>query len=412
MKRRNGSGSRRLLEVTEKFTRSQVRFLATLVETELMTAAEAERLRRAVEQAASQKRSSDVLDTAMQVTTKAGGALRRGTLPAAHGGRSDVEVLFEISRAIQRASGVPEIYSTLLERLRSAVPFENATLYVMDRRRRRLEPTAVIGAHVELIGNVDFDLGSGFTSWVAKRRRPILLRDLHGGRRDDGLEICCFLAAPIVVQGHLTGLLALSHSKPRAFDEDDLRLVSLIGGLAGGALERIQSERSIRDLLIRDPATGTFTENHFHERLRDELERFLRYDQPFSLVTLQIDNWDALVSACGAEWGEEALADVGRLLSRWSRSSDLLGRTGPVSFAALLPFTVREGATTAAERLREILTSHRFPRRKKLAVSVGLAVCPVDGADERTLLDAAERDRAVARGTREALGAAALPTAA
>ncbi len=393
MKRRNGSGSRRLLEVTEKFTRSQVRFLESLEATRLLTATETGRLRQSVEQAASQKRSSDVLDTAMQVTLKASAALRRGTLPASHGGRSDVEVLFEICRAIQRASGLPEFYTTLLERVKAAVPFENATLYVMDRKRRRLEPAAICGKPVELIGNVHFDLGTGFTSWVAKRRRPVLLRDLHGGRREDGSEVCCYLAAPILVQGHLAGLLSLCHSKARAFDEDDLRLVTLIGALAGGTLERIQAERQMRDLMLRDPATGLLSEHHFRERLADELERSRRYEQPFSLLALRIENWDALVSAGGAEWGEETLAEVGRLLGRWSRASDLIGRTGPVAFTAVLPFTTRAGAASAAARLYEILSSHRFPRRKKLEVTVGTAVCPVDGNDEAALVEAAERDR-------------------
>jgi len=393
MKRRNGSGSRRLLEVTEKFTRAELRFLDTLEESRLVTPVEAARLRESVEQAASQKRSSDVLDTAMQVTLKAASSLRRGTLPAARGGRTDIEILFEVCRAIQRSSGEPGIYTTLLEKVKNAVPFENATLYMMDRRRRRLEPAAVSGQQVELIGNVNFDLGTGFTSWVAKRRRPVLLRDLHGGRREDGTEVCCYLAAPIIVQGHLIGLLSLSHSKPRAFEEDDLRLVSLIGALAGGALERIQAERQVRDLLIRDPATGVFTESHFTERLHDEIERYRRYEQPFSLLSLRIENWEQLASSAGADWGEETLAEVGRLFLRWSRAADLLGRTGPVTFSALLPLTPREGAVVAAKRLQDLLCAHRFPRRKKLSVSVGFAVCPLDGLDERSLLDAAERER-------------------
>ncbi len=44
-------------------------------------------------------------------------------------------------------------------------------------------------------------------------------------------------------------------------------------------------------------------------------------------------------------------------------------------------------------RLQELLCSHRFPRRKKLEVSVGVAVCPLDGLDERSLMEAAERAR-------------------
>lgn len=221
----------------------------------------------------------------------------------------------------------------------------------------------------------------------------MLLRDLHGGVREDGSEVCCYLAAPILVQGHLAGLLSLSSGKPRAFDEDDLRLVTLIGALAGGTLERIQADRHVRELMIRDPQTGLFTENHFRERLADEIERSRRYEQPFSVLVFRIENWNALVSACGAEWGEETLAEAGRLLGRWSRTSDLLGRTGPVTFTAILPFTTREGAASAAARLSELLSSHRFPRRKKLEVTVGAAVCPIDGAEAEALLAAAERDR-------------------
>ena len=67
----------------------------------------------------------------------------------------------------------------------------------------------------------------------------------------------------------------------------------------------------------------------------------------------------------------------------------------------LLLHTDAHEAKIAAERLRGVVESHSFPRRKKLTVSVGIATFPVDASDPMTLIVRA--DQALFQARRDAL---------
>jgi GGDEF domain-containing protein len=61
----------------------------------------------------------------------------------------------------------------------------------------------------------------------------------------------------------------------------------------------------------------------------------------------------------------------------------------------LLPHTDAPEARCAADRLRMVVESHSFPRRKRLTVSMGIATFPADAADSTALLVRADQARHV-----------------
>ena len=77
MKKRNGSGSRRLVEMTLKFQKSQHKLLETLHQKGMIASTELKRLSTSVDRSVSQKRSSDVLSTATLIHTRVTQALDR-----------------------------------------------------------------------------------------------------------------------------------------------------------------------------------------------------------------------------------------------------------------------------------------------------------------------------------------------
>jgi diguanylate cyclase (GGDEF)-like protein len=192
------------------------------------------------------------------------------------------------------------------------------------------------------------------------------------------------------VQGELIGVLNLSHPKAKAFHDDHLRMLILIAGQSAGVIQRFLMYEEMARLAITDDLTGLCNRRHFLERVNAEIDRARRYDLTFSLAMLDIDHFKVVNDSHGHALGDRILADMGRLLRKSARSSDLAARYGGEEFVVMMPMTGGTQAQLAGERLREMVAAHTFPRRKKLTVSVGLAGYPEDATTLEELLRRAD----------------------
>jgi RNA polymerase sigma-B factor len=136
-----------------------------------------------------------------------------------------------------------------------------------------------------------------------------------------------------------------------------------------------------------DPVTRVTSEEHFLERLAQELERARRYPQQFAVVLLESDRSDL---------ADDDHAALARLLRSNVRSIDLVAGLRAYQFGLLLPHTGREAAVLA-DRLVKTTASRLTVEDGPHTVSVGLGVFPTDGRSVEGLLSAAEEALAEAR---------------
>lgn len=390
MRRRNGNGSNQLVDMTDKFRRGEQKLVKVLEDAGYLTEKERVAYLDQIRRAIAQKRSSEVLGVAHSIHNKIIKVLQ--TVQEG-GGRKDsqeLELLMDVSRAIQNAATHEEAFGKLLDLVKNVIPYENATLFVLNRPTQQLVVGAVRGQVVDLIGGVQFDFGPGFSSWVAKQKKSILLNELHRSGQNGGPAIGSFLSVPLVVQQELIGVLNLSHPGNQAFTEDHLRLLTLVAGQASAILQRILMYEEMARLAITDELTGLYNRRYFQERLADEVARARRYQQPFSILFFDLDHFKRINDTCGHAVGDRILADLGKLLRHWARGTDLLARHGGEEFVAFLPMTDPNQALVAAERMRLAVEEHSFPRRKRLTVSIGVASYPSDGDSPGDLLKKAD----------------------
>ena len=121
-------------------------------------------------------------------------------------------------------------------------------------------------------------------------------------------------------------------------------------------LPAIRQLRTVEDtmqlLATTDPLTMTFNRNRFAELLEYEFARAQRYDQKFSILLFDLDNFRAINETFGFKMGDQVLRTVSEICQAQMRRSDMLARLGNDEFACLLPHTSETGATEFAERLR------------------------------------------------------------
>ena len=149
----------------------------------------------------------------------------------------DFVVLADICKMIEQSTGERKIFERMLNLIGKSVEFSCASLFLLDKRRNQMEEVASVGKKVDLIDFVRFDAGIGFSAWVAKEKRPILLSNLH--RKRGGKQIKSFLAIPLILNGELFGVMNLSHIRSHAFEPEDVRFLSLISVPVTLSLERM-----------------------------------------------------------------------------------------------------------------------------------------------------------------------------
>ncbi len=96
----------------------------------------------------------------------------------------------------------------------------------------------------------------------------------------------------------------------------------------------------LEKLAYRDPSSGLRTETYLHARVREEIERSIRYPASTTLVTLSI-----------AEDTDDVVPRIGMQLSDELRSTDQVFSLNQHGLAILLVETPEEGARRVIERL-------------------------------------------------------------
>lgn len=165
----------------------------------------------------------------------------------------------------------------------------------------------------------------------------------------------------------------------RTFSKDETELINALKTHTSVAFENAY----LYSVAITDELTGLFTLRHFHTRLEEQVSKFNRYGQKFSLMMLDIDDFKKINDTYGHPAGDSVLAETAKTISLSIRDIDLAFRYGGEEFAVILPETGGNAASFVAERIRkniaETLIKLDGHQDVSVTLSIGVAACPANG---------------------------------
>ena len=121
-----------------------------------------------------------------------------------------------------------------------------------------------------------------------------------------------------------------------------------------------------------DDLTGINNTRGFYTELTAELLRSVRYEHPFTLAFLDVDDFKAINDSLGHAEGDKLLREVASCLSGAVRSTDVVGRLGGDEFACLMPESGPEEARAAFTKVLDLLQSRMAQNRWGVGFSVGV----------------------------------------
>jgi diguanylate cyclase (GGDEF)-like protein len=199
---------------------------------------------------------------------------------------------------------------------------------------------------------------------------------------------------PLLVENAVRGAIGLS-SETRELDEEGRDMLRLISSRANKVLTNATVHRDTKMLALTDGLTGLLNHRAFHDRIKQEFERYRRYGAFLSLIVADFDDLKAFNDTYGHPVGDEVLRKIGDILRETSRESDVLARYGGDEFVILLPQTNAKNAKNMAERIRQKVENYVFTLHDvqvRSTISIGVSTVPDNGINSsQDLLESADR---------------------
>jgi len=208
-----------------------------------------------------------------------------------------------------------------------------------------------------------------------------------------------FAAFPVTTNNRLTGLLAVAGRRVTRMASGNEAFLGQVANQAHIVMENSRLFERVRNLSIRDSLTDLYNHRHVMEMISIEFSRVGRYQEAFSVLMIDVDNFKKVNDEYGHPAGDSVLKELARIIKETVRTVDVVGRYGGEEFVAVLPHTTHALAMETAERLRRTIHEHVFlagERKVHVTVSVGVASYPSANVDSPSTL-IREADQALYR---------------
>jgi len=177
------------------------------------------------------------------------------------------------------------------------------------------------------------------------------------------------------------------------------------------------AKRQLEKLSVEDGLTKLFNHRHFQQELRREFGRAARYNDPLSLIMIDLDHFKNVNDTHGHPFGDKVLRESASRIRGSVRDTDICARYGGEEFMVILPKTPLHGALKVATRIHESFRSTPFlddtrpsarepgsPNAVSVTASLGVASYPAPQTTSAdALVKAADEALYTAKKTRDAI---------
>lgn len=152
--------------------------------------------------------------------------------------------------------------------------------------------------------------------------------------------------------------------------------LSVLANFVLGYLVVRRLVQRLEHLSHHDALTSLLNRRAIEAALEREAQRLHRFGEPFTLIMIDIDHFKRINDRIGHAAGDAVLVAVSHCLMEHARGLDRVARFGGEEFCVLLPHTLHEGGSQAAERLRQAISRINVPwgdEQVTVTISCGVA---------------------------------------
>jgi diguanylate cyclase (GGDEF)-like protein len=303
-----------------------------------------------------------------------------------HGRADDLRTFFDAFVSMVESSGsaadrVPAI-NLLLHKILSRLHAEECVIYLSQGAGGPLQRTHCAG-NVRDLDLFDPQVNHRIVEGVLKSGEPFLDNGINFELRspfsNESSYIRSLLCLPLLYRDQRIGVIEVLNKNGGGFTDEDRDLMQMLARPLAVSINTIQMLDEAERLTVTDDLTKLYNYRYLMQYLDVEVKRCLRYKKKVSLLFIDVDGFKRVNDTFGHLVGSLALSEMGQLLRKLLRETDVVGRYGGDEFVVVLPETPLNGALVIAERIRKRIEDYEFVAQDlslHLTISLGIANCP------------------------------------
>lgn len=158
--------------------------------------------------------------------------------------------------------------------------------------------------------------------------------------------------------------------------DKELNFLSLFANQVEMAITIANLFETMKKEAVTDSLTELYNRRYFTEELKKEADRARRLNQPFTIISLDLDYLKKINDTYGHMAGDIAIKAIADVMKKNARSIDIPARLGGEEFSILLPGIDSNGGMVAAERIRAAIENEEVPQIGKITASIGVGTYP------------------------------------
>jgi diguanylate cyclase (GGDEF)-like protein/putative nucleotidyltransferase with HDIG domain len=334
--------------------------------------------------------------------------LRRSIMKNISSAHRELYALYEIAQNLAKSLNLEEALSFIASKVARLVHYRCLILYLYDKDRNVLKARYVTGHDAVRLTDHQVQMGERMSGWAAVHRLPLAGRAhldpvRREGERSDLEEMLKSKAieplenaivAPLIDGDTILGVLALYDRPDQPYEEDSLRVISIVAKHVGSAVKNAMLYESTQESALTDPLTSLPNARYLFVSFEEEISRAMRQQVPLSIIELDVNDFKEVNDQHGHPAGDRILRGLARVIRGQLRGCDTCVRYAGDEFIVTVPGVDKEGIDRVQRRIQNVLENHRFPlhggRHVRISVSMGAATFPEDGRSFDALLAVAD----------------------
>ena len=308
--------------------------------------------------------------------------------------------LLEVAKLVVSTLEMGQVLDAILMSAMKLTGASAGSIALYRSETGELEIRAHRGFSDDFSGNARWKVRpGGLTDKILRSKKPTVINDTTNKKFftnplaiKEGIK--SMVCVPLVFNEDIIGIFYVDDFNPRKFTKRELRLLYILSSFAAMSIDHARLHDTTRKLAVTDGLTGLYNHRHFQEVLEKEVSRASRYQEDFSLLMVDIDDFKLLNDAHGHQFGDKILKKLAEVFMSCVRDTDMVARYGGEEFAIILPKVDSDHAFVMAQRIRaEVKAKSKKLTRGKgpLTISIGLAGFPADASERLSLIDKADK---------------------
>ena len=307
--------------------------------------------------------------------------------------RKEAEKIEAIGLALTSSLDARSVIRQIVDAALELLEADSAHLWLVEDDRATV---AASGGPMALSEGSRFRFPSEILRDVSDLGRPILIPDIgDSALLPEALKLelreVCGMLVPLVLADEVSGFLSVGHGEPHPLRDDQVHIARRLANQASAALANARLHERVQALSLTDPLTGLPNRRHLQMHLQRELAA-ARRGRALTLVIFDLDKFKTYNDTHGHVAGDEALRQVGRVLTREARAMNVVARYGGDEFISVLAGSTMLEAQKHASRIADAVSRDPYLSEHGMTVSYGLGEYERDMKTIDDIIRSADRD--------------------